>query len=461
MAATPSLPEPRLETRLVDKKPLLTLAEARTEADRCLYCADAPCIQACPTSIDVPTFIKKIASGNVRGSAQTILEQNLLGYSCARVCPVEVLCEGSCVYTAWQKKPIAIGRLQRFATEMAGAEVEAGTAPIFAAPKTSSGRKVAIIGAGPASLACAGTLALAGHKAVIFEGRAVSGGLNTTGIAPYKMHADDALAEARWVASLGDVEIRTGEPVTSAADLLVAYDAVFVGVGLGADTPLGVPGEAGPGVVGATAWIERMKLETAAANGAHGANGAGLGRVVVIGGGNTAIDVARECAQLGAREVTMAYRRGEDAMSAYRHELDAGRKEGVRIVHHAQPAEILRAATGEGRADGPVIGVRFARTDVSYGANVTGAPAEAFDIPADLVVLAIGQAKLRDLLAGIPGVVLDERGRVVTEAASGRTGHPRVYAGGDCVNGGKEVVNAVADGRDAARAMNAAFAAST
>jgi glutamate synthase (NADPH/NADH) small chain len=456
MAATPSLPEQRLETRLLDKKPLLTLAEARTEADRCLYCADAPCIQACPTSIDVPTFIKKIASGNVRGSAQTILEQNLLGYSCARVCPVEVLCEGSCVYTAWQKKPIAIGRLQRFATELAAADVEAGAPPVFATPRASSGRKVAIIGAGPASLACAGTLALAGHKAVVFEGRAVSGGLNTTGIAPYKMHADDALAEARWVTSLGDVEIRTGQPVTSAAELLAEYDAVFVGVGLGTDTPLGVPGEAGPGVIGATAWIEQMKL--AAANAAHGA---ALGRVVVIGGGNTAIDVARECAQLGAREVTMAYRRGEDAMSAYRHELDAGRKEGVRIVHHAQPAEILRAATGDGRADGAVIGVRFTRSDVTYGANVTGAPGEAFDIPADLVVLAIGQAKLRDLLAGIPGVALDERGRVVTEAASGRTGNPRVYAGGDCVNGGKEVVNAVADGRDAARAMNAAFTAST
>jgi dihydropyrimidine dehydrogenase (NAD+) subunit PreT len=281
------LPEERLETRLLDKKPLLTLAEARTEADRCLYCADAPCIQACPTSIDVPTFIKKIATGNVRGSAQTILEQNLLGYSCARVCPVEVLCEGSCVYTAWQKKPIAIGRLQRFATELAIAEVEAGAAPIFPAPKSSSGKKVAIIGAGPASLACAGTLALAGHKAVVFEARSVTGGLNTTGIAPYKMHADDALDEAEWVRSLGDVEMRTGHPVTSVADLLVEFDALFVGVGLGADTPLGIPGEAGPGVLGATAWIEQMKLR-------HAGDAPPLGRVVVIGGGNTAIDVARE-----------------------------------------------------------------------------------------------------------------------------------------------------------------------
>ncbi len=430
---------------MLDKKPLLTLAEARTEADRCLYCADAPCIQACPTSIDVPTFIKKIATGNVRGSAQTILEQNLLGYSCARVCPVEVLCEGSCVYTAWQKKPIAIGRLQRFATELAAAEVEAGAPPILAAPSAPSGKKVAIIGAGPASLACAGTLALAGHKAVVFEARAVTGGLNTTGIAPYKMHADAALAEAEWVRSLGDVEMKTGQPVTSAGELLVEFDAIFVGVGLGADTPLGIPGEAGPGVIGATAWIEQMKLQ------ADG-EAAPLGRVIVIGGGNTAIDVARECAQLGAREITMAYRRGADAMSAYHHELDAGRKEGVRIVHNAQPAEILRAAGDGTHGEGPVIGVRFVRSDSS---------GEAFDIPADLVVLAIGQAKLKALFAGLPGVALDERGRVVTDAATGRTGHPRVYAGGDCVNGGKEVVNAVADGRDAARAMNALFAAST
>jgi dihydropyrimidine dehydrogenase (NAD+) subunit PreT len=448
------LPEERLETRLLDKKPLLTLAEARTEADRCLYCADAPCIQACPTSIDVPTFIKKIATGNVRGSAQTILEQNLLGYSCARVCPVEVLCEGSCVYTAWQKKPIAIGRLQRFATELAIAEVEAGAAPIFPAPKSSSGKKVAIIGAGPASLACAGTLALAGHKAVVFEARSVTGGLNTTGIAPYKMHADDALDEAEWVRSLGDVEMRTGHPVTSVADLLVEFDALFVGVGLGADTPLGIPGEAGPGVLGATAWIEQMKLR-------HAGDAPPLGRVVVIGGGNTAIDVARECAQLGARETTMAYRRGADAMSAYSHELDAGRKEGVRIVHHAQPAEILRAAGDGTHAEGRVIGVRFNVTNGAQPGAGNDATGEAFDVPADLVVLAIGQAKLKALFAGLPGVALDDRGRVVTDAATGRTGHPRVYAGGDCVNGGKEVVNAVADGRDAARAMNALFAAST
>ena len=185
-----SLPEDRLEQQLPDKKPLLSFAEARTEAERCLYCADAPCIKACPTEIDVPTFIKKIASGNLRGAARTILEQNVLGYSCARVCPVEVLCQGSCVYEAWHKKPIAIGRLQRYATEHAG---QGMFVPKALAPALV--KRVACVGAGPASLAFAALLTLEGHKAIVLEKRALPGGLNTTGIAPYKLHAEDALHE--------------------------------------------------------------------------------------------------------------------------------------------------------------------------------------------------------------------------------------------------------------------------
>src|SRR5689334_12924621 len=205
------LSDDRLENELKDKKPLYTPAEAKAEADRCLYCVDAPCIKACPTEIDIPTFIKKIASGNVRGSAKTIFEQNLLGYSCARVCPVEVLCVGDCVYNGWGRDPIQIGRLQRFATETATAK----GAPTLLKRKvdiSSPKKKVACIGGGPASLAFAGYLALEGHEAVIFEKRAVPGGLNTTGIAPYKLQAQDAVHEVEWVRALG-VEIRTGVEV--------------------------------------------------------------------------------------------------------------------------------------------------------------------------------------------------------------------------------------------------------
>ena len=434
----------RLETALVDKKPLYSEAEARAEAERCLYCVGAPCIKACPTEIDIPTFIKKIASNNVRGSAKTIFEQNLLGYSCARVCPVEVLCQGDCVYTGWGREPINIGRLQRFATETA---TKAGQRPLLV-KKIDVGvakKRVACIGSGPASLAFAGYLALEGHDAVVFEKRAHSGGLNTTGIAPYKLHSEDALHEVEWVTRLG-VEVKTGVEIgaddgpgrLSARKLLDSYDAVFVGVGLGADTSLGVPGEEGPGVLGATAWIEKMKLELT-----HGHRGEVAGRrVIVVGGGNTAIDVARECALLGASDVAMVYRRDVPQMTGYAHELAGGRKEGVRLVGHLQPVAFVR--DGEGQ----LTGLRVAKTD----ADAKPIAGTEHELPCDFVALAIGQSKLRSLAVELPGVELDKRGCiVVTDPKTCATHNPKVFAGGDCVNGGKEVVNAVADGRNAAR----------
>jgi len=427
-----SLPEDRLEQQLPDKKPLLSFAEARTEAERCLYCADAPCIKACPTEIDVPTFIKKIASGNLRGAARTILEQNVLGYSCARVCPVEVLCQGSCVYEAWHKKPIAIGRLQRYATEHAG---QGMFVPKALAPALV--KRVACVGAGPASLAFAALLTLEGHKAIVLEKRALPGGLNTTGIAPYKLHAEDALHEVEEVTRLG-VEIRTGVEVgrdVTAKSLLDEYDAVFLGLGLGEDTRLGIPGETGPGVVGATAWIEQMKLTKANGN-------AQLGRVLVVGGGNTGIDVAREAALLGADDVAMVYRRGAGDMSGYAHEMDGARKEGVRLVSNAVPVAFVRDGSGK------LTALRVARGD--NGKPVAGTE---YELPCDLAALAIGQSKLRALAGQFPGVAVDARGCVVADVKTGATGNPKVLAGGDCANGGKEVVNAVAEGRDAARAL--------
>jgi dihydropyrimidine dehydrogenase (NAD+) subunit PreT len=440
-----ALSKDRLENDLADKKPLYSEAEARTEAERCLYCVDAPCIKACPTEIDIPTFIKKIASGNTRGSAKTIFEQNLLGYSCARVCPVEVLCVGSCVYNGWGREPIAIGRLQRFATETATAKGQ----PAVVKKRIEIGRqskKVACIGAGPASLAFAGYLVLEGHEAVVFEKKPIAGGLNATGIAPYKLHAHDAVHEVEFVQDLG-VEVVTGVEVgdsdgagrIAAKKLLDTYDAVFIGVGLGLDTALGIPGEVGQGVYGATAWIERMKL---AMSQAHRSEIAGK-NVIVVGGGNTAIDVARECAQLGAAHVAMVYRRGADSMSGYAHEMEGARLENVRLVTNVQPVAFVRDAGGT------LTALRVAKTD----ANAKPIEGTEHDIPCDMVALAIGQSKLRDVANLLPGVVLDARGCITCDPKNGQTGNPKVFAGGDCINGGKEVVNAVADGRNAARTL--------
>ncbi len=422
----------RLEDRLPDAKPLYSPGQARAEAERCLYCSDAPCIRACPTEIDIPTFIKKIATDNVLGAARTIMTQNILGSACARVCPVEVLCVGSCVYNEWHREPIQIGKLQRFATEQA-LQAEASGGPRIFSPKPAApgARRVALVGAGPASLACAAYLALEGHRPVIFEKRALPGGLNSTGVAPYKLHLADSLAEVSYVLSLG-VELRqgaVGEGV-SAEELLRDFDAVFLGLGLGDDSRLGIPGEDGPGVHGATAFIERLKTD-------RGLSLDGLRRALVVGGGNTAIDVARELAQLGVPDVAMVYRRERASMSGYAHEMELARIDGVRLIERATPVAVLR--------DGDrVTGLRV---------SISGAEAGERDLPADGIFLAIGQSKLRAAASLFPGVSLDGRGCVVVDPRSRRTGNPKVYAGGDCINGGKEVVNAAADGREAARAM--------
>jgi glutamate synthase (NADPH/NADH) small chain len=433
----------RLENELPDGKPLYSPGEARVESERCLFCHDAPCVKACPTEIDIPLFIKKIASGNVLGSARTIFESNILGYSCGRVCPVEVLCVGACVYNDWHRTPIQIGKLQRYATEVSlEREAKTGKAILTPKPRSEASKRVALIGAGPASLACGAYLSLEGHHAVLFEKNKLPGGLNTTGVAPYKLHAEDALREVDFVASLG-VEIRLGVEIgnggTSAESLLKEYDAVFIGIGLGADSRLGIPGEDGPGVHGATAYIERLKNEPGLAP-PRGK------RAIIVGAGNTAIDAARELALLGASEVTMLYRRSAKSMTGYAHEMAAARVEGVRLLDNTQPVEVIRDA------DGHVTALRVAAT--SDGVVMPGTER---DLPCDIVVVAIGQSKLRALASELPGVALDGRGCVVVDPATRRTNNPRVYAGGDCINGGKEVVNAVADGREAARAMMRAW----
>jgi len=422
------LPDDRLERRLPDAKPVYLPGEAVAEAHRCLYCHDAPCVTACPTGIDIPTFIRKIGTGNVKGSARKILSANLLGYSCARVCPVEVLCAGSCVHQHQGEKTIAIGRLQRYAVEAAFTRGDAGA---LLRRQPANGRKVACVGAGPSSLACAGYLALEGVRVTVLEKRALGGGLNATGVAPYKMHVEGALAEVEFVRSLG-VTIRTGVEVgreVSPGDLLRDHDAVFLGAGLGHDTALGLPGEGGPGVMGAVAWIERLKLEPGFAL-------AGVRRAVVIGGGNTAIDAARELARLGVPSVRMLYRRTASEMSGYAHEMEQGRLDGVTLVERAVPKAFERDASG-----------RLAGVALADGRSE----------PCDLALVAIGQARIGALARGFAGVAVDPTGCVVVDAASGATGNPKVFAGGDAVSGGDLVVTAVQEGKRAARAIAAAL----
>jgi dihydropyrimidine dehydrogenase (NAD+) subunit PreT len=414
-----------------DYKPPLSPGAAVAEANRCLYCEDAPCIAVCPTHIDIPTFIRKIATGNVRGSAKTIFSANILGMSCARVCPVEVLCVGDCVYNHTDQPPIQIGKLQRYATDVAFAEgwrfFEAGA---------DTGRRVALVGAGPASLACAHELRRLGHGVTIFDKRDVVGGLNTTGVAPYKMRSDRAVEEAAWVLGIGGVEVQTGVEIgrdLSFADLERDFDAVFLGFGLGPDSWLSEAGADLAGVEGAVEFIERMKLGQPELGGVH--------KAVVIGGGNTALDAVRELVRLGVAEVTMVYRGTEARMSGYAHEYKAAKLEDVRAIWQRQPTGF----EGAGR----VTGVRT----VALGDDRRPVAGSEATIPADLVLLAIGQGKLGELVAGLDGIAV-EHGRVVV-GADGATGRPGFYAGGDCANGGKEVVNAAAEGKAAAQSIHA------
>jgi len=426
-----SLSQNRLETRFPPKYPAYDLGEALAEANRCLYCFDAPCIRACPTSIDIPTFIKKIASDNVRGSAKTILSANLLGESCARVCPVEVLCEGDCVYTTWGRTPIAIGRLQRYAMENGARFVQFESKP-------TTGKSVALVGAGPASLACAGRLALLGHEAVIYEKGTLPGGLNTTGVAPYKMPADEVLHEVEFIGSLG-VKIETGVEVgkdISADELLEKHDAVFLGPGLGEDSQMDALGRDTGGVVGAVEWIRRMKTDPKMSLDS-------VRHAAVVGGGNTALDAARELAQLGVEHVRLVYRRSEVEMRGYQHEWRQAKKEGVVLV----PNAIVKQVVSQ---NGTVSSLSLVRAS---NGKPTGD--ELDEIRADLVVVAIGQARLTELVNMFPGVECDGRGHIIAEEESGVTGNPRVFAAGDACNGGKEVVNAVAEGQRAATAIDA------
>lgn len=447
MRGTPlSLDE--LSARFTELKPPMSAREARVEATRCLYCFDAPCIKACPTHIDIPTFIRKISTDNVTGAAVTILEANLMGATCARVCPVEELCEGACVMNEHNQKPIEIGRLQRYATDHLYAK---GVMPFTPAPPT--GKRVAVVGAGPAGLTCAGELAKLGHEVTVYEKNALPGGLSTYGIVVMREPIRVALEEVEFVEKLG-VKVETGAEVgknPSAETLLERYDAVFIGAGMGRVPPLGIPGEALAGVTEALSFIAATKL--AEKDGLEKLQRLPVGReVVVVGAGNTAIDAAAIAKRLGAERVTIVYRRSEREMPAYDFEYSFIKNEGVEFRFLTQPVEIL----GE---DGRVTGLKCVRMQLSSPGDdgrpqVLPVPGSEWVLPCGQVILAIGQEKLEPLYRAF-GLEL-ARGYVKVDEHL-RTSHPKVFAGGDCarLTGEAMTVTAAQDGKIAAKSIHA------
>jgi glutamate synthase (NADPH/NADH) small chain len=433
------LDDEALAARMAEIKPPLAPQEAHIEATRCLYCFDAPCIASCPTGIDIPAFIKKIAFDNVTGAARTILEANVLGASCARVCPTQVLCEGACVMLDLEKDPIQIGRLQRFATD----HVETHGIDVLHAPASKNGRRVAILGAGPAGLGCAAELARLGYEVDVYEKKPRGGGLNTYGIAYYKMKPEVSLAEVAMIERLGvrfHYEVSVGSD-TTIADLEQNHDAMFIGIGLGRVQQLGIPGEHLSGVLDALDFIEQIHTRPLAD--VHVGR-----RVAVLGCGNTSIDAVTQALRLGAETATVIYRRGPEDMSAYDFEYDLAKTDGASFMFHTAPVAVL----GEG---GHVTGLRLARTDVRDG-KVRLVPGSEWTEPFDMVLSAVGQEKQGSLLTTLfPSLKLDARGRVVVDPVTMHTNLPNVFAGGDCTSGGREVVNAVAEGKKAARGIHA------
>ena len=432
---TPGIAAARLEAdayadNFMDLHPPLDDHEALVAADRCYFCHDAPCITACPTEIDIPLFIRQIATGTPEAAARTIFTQNIMGGMCARVCPTETLCEEACVREMAEGKPVEIGRLQRYATDTL---MEAGVHPFTRGEAT--GKRVAIVGAGPAGLSCAHRLAMKGHDVTVYDARPKPGGLNEYGIASYKTPGGFAQAEVEWLLKIGGISIETGKRL--GADLTLDalrddHDAVFLGIGLGGVNALGLEGEDREGLRNAVDFIADLRQ-------AEDLSTLPIGRdVVVIGGGMTAVDAAVQAKLLGALNVSLVYRRGRDRMNASPFEQDLAASHGVRIITNAKP----RAVHG----NGAVREIEFEYTDDDLAP--TG---QTFRLPADQVFRAIGQTLTGD---GLP----DLEGRKIRVTGAGRTSVEGVWAGGDCAAGGDDLtVTAVAQGRDAAEDIHASL----
>ena len=421
-----------------DAHPPLNAVQARLEADRCYYCFDAPCSVACPTGIDIPTFIARIAQDNLRGAARTILEENILGGMCARVCPTEVLCEQACVRHTNEKKPVEIGLLQRHATD---AHFAKPGQPLFTRA-AETGRKVAVVGGGPAGLSCAHRLAMLGHAVVLFDAKPKLGGLNEYGIASYKTVDGFAQKEVDWLLSIGGIEVRCSQRLGGDVhlDALVRdFDAVFLGLGLAGVNAIGLAEPAAAPLRAAVDFIAELR-QSAPAEVAVGH------KVVVIGGGMTAVDAAVQSRLLGAEDVTIVYRRGPQGMSASGYEQEWAQTNGVKIKHWGAPKELLTD-------DGRVTGMRFVRTRPDGGRLVeTG---EHFTLDADVVLKAIGQSFVAEPVGdGAPIRLAMEGGALATDA-DGQTSHPKVWAGGDCRHGGRDLtVEAVEHGKRSAIAID-------
>jgi glutamate synthase (NADPH/NADH) small chain len=415
--------------------PPLSELQAIQESARCLFCHDAPCTEACPTDIDIPGFIRKIASGNVTGAAITILDENIMGNTCGNVCPVEELCEQVCVKNTSEDRPVVIGQLQRYATDYL---LENGIQPFEAA--ADSGKHVAVIGAGPAGLSCAHRLALLGHQVTVFESRDEPGGLNEFGLAAYKMLNERAAREIAFILDVGGINIETGKSLGldfNLDELRDRFDAVFIGLGHNSVKTLGLENEDLDGVVNAVDFIERIRQEDLSS--------LPVGRqVVVIGGGNTAIDIAVQVKKLGAEAVTMVYRRSRDQMTATAYEQQVAQTSGVLIRHHAQPIRFLAES-------GQLAGVEFEYTETDAEGLLSG-NGECFVLPADQAFKAIGQAL--DVAPFNGGEAPDLISQRIGVDQHQKTSLPDVWAGGDCTPGKDLTVTAVQDGKIAALSIN-------